>query len=103
MTATARLMSILQAPIISEKSNLLLEKNQTAVFKVLPDATKSEIKAAIEKVFNVDVVKVHTLNMKGKMTRRTIHGRGKRSDWKKAYVTIAAGQNFEFAPAEEAK
>lgn len=103
MIANARLMNILRAPIISEKSNLLLEKNNTAVFKVLPDANKGEIKEAVEKLFNVDVIAVRTLNMQGK-TRRTTHGVGKRSDWKKAYVTLAKGQTFDLAAqAEESK
>ena len=103
MIANARLMNILRAPIVSEKSNLLVEKNNTAVFKVLPNATKDEIKAAVEKLFNVKVVAVRTLNMHGKV-RRTAHGMGKRSDWKKAYVTLAKGETFNLtATAEETK
>ncbi len=95
MSREARLMNILRAPIISEKSNLVAENHNTAVFKVLPDARKDEIKQAVEKIFNVKVVSVHTMNIAGK-ARRSAHGMGRRSDWKKAYVTIAEGQELNF-------
>lgn len=90
----ARLMNILTAPVISEKSTGA-QANNTVVFKVLPDATKLEIKAAVEKIFNVKVASVHTANMPGK-SRRTVHGIGKRSDWKKAYVTLPEGTEIDF-------
>ncbi len=83
----ARLMNILRAPVLTEKSELL-RKSNTTVFKVLPDATKAEIKQAVETLFNVKVEKVHTCNVQGKK-RRSAHGIGVRSDWKKAYVTLA--------------
>lgn len=83
----ARLMNILRAPVVTEKSELV-RKNNTTVFKVLPDATKAEIKQAVETLFNVKVEKVHTCNVQGKK-RRSAHGIGVRSDWKKAYVTLA--------------
>ena len=96
----ARLMNILRAPVISEKSTAANEKD-TLVFKVLKDATKEEIKAAVEKIFNVQVVAVRTLNFQGKV-RRTARGFGKRSDWKKAYVTLPAGTSVDFESAVQA-
>ena len=96
----ARIYDILQAPVISEKSTAANEKD-TLVFKVLKDATKEEIKAAVEKIFNVQVVAVRTLNFQGKV-RRTARGFGKRSDWKKAYVTLPAGTSVEFESAVQA-
>ena len=96
----ARIYDILQAPVISEKSTAANEKD-TLVFKVLKDATKEEIKAAVEKIFNVQVVAVRTLNFQGKV-RRTARGFGKRSDWKKAYVTLPAGTSVDFESAMQA-
>ena len=96
----ARIYDILQAPVISEKSTAANEKD-TLVFKVLKDATKEEIKAAVEKIFNVQVVAVRTLNSQGKV-RRTARGFGKRSDWKKAYVTLPAGTSVDFESAVQA-
>ena len=96
----ARIYDILQAPVISEKSTAANEKD-TLVFKVLKDATKEEIKVAVEKIFNVQVVAVRTLNFQGKV-RRTARGFGKRSDWKKAYVTLPAGTSVDFESAVQA-
>lgn len=93
MISEARLMNILRAPVISEKSTAASEQN-VATFKVLPDATKEEIKAAVEKIFGVEVIGVRTTNYSGK-TRRTVHGIGKRNDWKKAYVTLPAGTQLD--------
>lgn len=90
----SRLMNILRAPVVSEKSNIEGEKNNCIVFKVLPDANKCEIKNAVEKIFDVKVASVRTLNVQGKK-RRSAHGFGVRSDWKKAYVTLAAGENID--------
>ncbi|MCR5535891.1 MAG: 50S ribosomal protein L23 [Succinivibrio sp.] len=87
MTNESRLMDILCAPIVSEKSNRLYEEDNVLVFRVLKDATKAEIKEASEKNLNVKVVDVHTINMQGKV-RRGRFGMGKRSDWKKAYVKV---------------
>ena len=89
----ARLMNILRAPVVTEKSQRALQAN-TQVFKVLPDATKTEIKQAVETLFNVKVAKVHTCNVMGKK-RRSAHGMGVRSAWKKAYVTFAADANID--------
>ena len=90
----SRLISILRAPVISEKANNCIEKLNTVVFKVLPDATKPEIKKAVQDLFGVEVSAVRTLNVKGK-ARRSIHGIGRRSNWKKAYVTLKEGQSID--------
>ncbi len=93
--AGARLHNIILGPIISEKASRLQERNQ-AVFKVLRDASKPEIKRAVEKLFSVKVLDVRTLNVKGKV--KGFGGRrGVRSDWKKAYVTLPEGSNIDLA------
>jgi large subunit ribosomal protein L23 len=94
-----RIYKIVLGPVISEKSAQLGEGSGQAVFKVLKDAKKSEIKTAIEKLFNVKVESVRVLNVKGK-TKRTRHGMGVRSDWKKAYVSLENGQDIDFTTAE---
>ncbi len=94
-----RLYKVLLAPVISEKAAMASESANQVVFKVAVNATKAEIKAAIEKLFDVSVVNVKTLKVKGK-TKRTRHGLGQRSDWKKAYVRLAEGQDIDFAVAE---
>ncbi|MGH1487263.1 MAG: 50S ribosomal protein L23 [Cellvibrionaceae bacterium] len=91
-----RLYKILLAPVVSEKAVGSAEVTNQVVFKVVKDADKSEIKAAVEKMFDVKVEDVRTLVMKGK-TKRTRFGIGKRSDWKKAYVKLAEGQDIDFA------
>lgn len=93
-----RIHQIILAPVISEKATRAAEKTNQAVFKVSPDAEKSEIKVAIEKLFNVNVLAVRTLNVKGK-TKRFGQRLGRRSDWKKAYVTLADGQQIDFVGA----
>ncbi len=94
-----RLYKVLLAPVISEKAAAASETANQVVFKVLVDATKLEVKAAVEKLFDVSVKEVKTLKVKGK-TKRTRHGLGQRSDWKKAYVRLADGQDIDFATAE---
>lgn len=91
-----RLMKVLVAPVISEKSTMVAEQQNQALFVVLPDATKTEVKAAVELLFNVQVKSVQILNLKGKKKR---FGRfmGKRDDVRKAYVTLAEGQEINFA------
>lgn len=89
-----RLMQIILAPVVSEKSNQLAEKRNQMVFKVLPDANKQEIKAAVELLFSVKVDSVTTTTTKGK-TKRFGRMIGKRSDVKKAYVSLAAGQELD--------
>jgi len=88
-----RLYKVLLGPVISEKA---AGSEDQVVFKVTTDAEKAEVKAAVEKLFDVKVEDVRTLNVKGK-TKRTRHGMGKRNDWKKAYVRLAAGQEIDFA------
>lgn len=96
----ARLMNILRAPVISEKSSAAQQDKNTLVFKVLKDATKDEIKAAVETLFNVKVEAVRTLNFQGKV-RRSARGFGKRSDWKKAYVTLPEGTQLDIEDASQ--
>ncbi len=93
--AGERLHKIILAPVVSEKSTRAAEKSNQAVFKVLRDARKPEIKLAVEKLFNVKVEAVRTLNVKGKSKRFGAFS-GVRSDWKKAYVTLAEGQEIDF-------
>tara|TARA_R110000787_G_scaffold187093_20_gene298967 strand:- start:3265 stop:3597 length:333 start_codon:yes stop_codon:yes gene_type:complete len=91
-----RLHRIIVAPIVSEKSTRVAEKSNEAVFKVIPDATKHEIKAAVESLFKVEVKNVNTLNVTGK-NKRFGQRMGRRSDWKKAYVSLAEGAEIDFA------
>ncbi|MCY4473452.1 MAG: 50S ribosomal protein L23 [Kistimonas sp.] len=90
-----RLLKVLLSPYISEKSALISELHNQYTFKVLPDANKLEVKKAVEHIFKVEVSSVTTINVKGK-TRRTARGMGKRSDWKKAYVTLSSGHFIDF-------
>ena len=85
---------IIRAPVITEKATLLSEKNQY-VLRVSLDATKPQIKAAIEGLFSVSVISVNTLVQKGK-TKRFKGRPGSRSDVKKAFVRLAAGQSIDF-------
>ena len=91
-----RLMKVLVAPIVSEKATAVAEKNNQVLFKVLQDATKPEIKAAVELMFKVQVESVQVSNVKGKEKR---FGRyvGRRRNWKKAYVCLKPGQEINFA------
>jgi len=91
-----RLLQVLRAPQISEKATMLAERANQAVFVVSPDATKPEIKAAVEMLFKVNVVGVSVSNLKGKQ-KRFGRGMGRRSDVRKAYVRIAEGQEINFA------
>ena len=94
-----RLYKVLVAPQISEKATWVAEKHGQYVFRVAPDATKPEIKAAVEALFEVKVKSVQTVNIKGK-TKRTARGMGKRNDIRKAYVRLVPGQDIDFADAE---
>ena len=91
-----RLATILMAPIISEKATSVAEKNNQVLFKVLRDATKPEIKAAVELLFKVEVESISTVVQKGKVKRfgRSI---GRRDHVKKAYVSLKAGQELNFS------
>jgi len=95
---TDRLMKVLLAPIVSEKSTMIAEKNEQVAFRVMQDATKAEIKAAVELLFKVQVESVQVLNIAGKAKR---FGRfeGRRRNVRKAYVSLAPGQEINFAEA----
>ncbi len=104
MTATKkypaeRLMNVVLAPVVSEKSTLVADKNRQYVFRVADSATKPEVKAAIELLFKTKVQSVTVSNVKGKAKR---FGRfsGRRRNWKKAYVRLVAGQEINFAATE---
>ena len=88
-----RLMQVLVAPIVSEKATMIAEKTNTVTFKVLQDATKFEIKAAVQLMFKVDVQAVAVLNIKGK-AKRFGKSVGRRDNLRKAYVTLKAGQEL---------
>ena len=88
-----RLMKVLLAPIVSEKSTLVAEKNEQVAFRVLQDATKPEIKAAVELLFKVQVESVQVLNTKGK-SKRFGRFQGRRRNVRKAYVSLAPGQEI---------
>jgi len=89
----------LREPHTSEKSTILADKLKHYAFKVSTDATKLDIKNAVEAIFNVKVEKVSTINVKGKSKR--FRGRpGKRSDWKKAYVALQAGFDLDVASVD---
>lgn len=90
-----RLMQILLAPLVSEKSTFVADKNEQVVFRVTTDATKPEIKAAVELLFKVQVESVQVAVVKGKVKR--FRGQiGRRRDWKKAYVSLKPGQEISF-------
>ena len=88
-----RLMQVLVAPIVSEKATMIADKTNTVTFKVLQDATKYEIKAAVQLMFKVDVKAVAVLNTKGK-TKRFGKSVGRRDNVRKAYVTLQPGQEL---------
>ena len=94
-----RLMNVVLAPVVSEKSTMVADKARQYVFRVADGATKHEIKAAVELMFKTKVDTVTVLNVKGKPRR---FGRilGRRRNWKKAYVRLAAGQEINFAATE---
>ncbi len=90
-----RLMQVLLAPQVSEKATYVADKNEQVVFRVVSDATKPEVKAAVELLFKVSVDSVQICNVKGKQKR---FGRfsGSRKGWKKAYVCLKPGQEINF-------
>ena len=91
-----RLMTVLLAPVISEKGTFIADKYEQVVFRVSQDATKPEVKAAVELMFKVGVESVQIANVKGKEKRFGAH-RGRRRNWKKAYVSLKPGQEINFA------
>ena len=94
-----RLMTVLLGPHVSEKSTIVGEKHNQIVFKVRRDANKTEIRSAVEMLFEVKVDSVQVVNVTGK-SKRFGRTKGKRSDWKKAYVTLAEGSDIDFLGAE---
>jgi len=94
-----RVFKVLLGPHITEKAAMAAGPATQVVFKVATDANKLEVKKAVEQLFEVKVDDVRLVNVKGK-TRRTKTGLGRRSDWKKAYIRLAEGQDIDFAVAE---
>lgn len=94
-----RLMNVVLAPVVSEKSTFVADKNRQYVFRVANRATKPEIKAAVELMFKTKVEDVTVLNVRGK-ERRFGRLSGRRRNWKKAYVRLAEGQEINFAATE---
>ena len=94
-----RVFKVLLGPHISEKATIIADENNQFVFKVSTDATKPEIKTAVEQLFEVKVKSVQTVNVKGK-TKRFGRTMGRRSDWKKAYVSLQDGYDIDFLGAE---
>ena len=90
-----RLMKIILAPVISEKSAMGADSHDQYTFRVLRDATKPEIKAAVELLFKVEVESVQVANVKGKV-KRFKGATGRRKGWKKAYVSLKPGQEINF-------
>jgi large subunit ribosomal protein L23 len=91
-----RLLQVLVAPQISEKATYIADKNEQVVFIVTPDATKPEVKAAVEMLFKVEVKSVQMANLKGKV-KRSGRNVGRRSDIRKAFVCLKPGQEINFA------
>ncbi|MGC1954997.1 MAG: 50S ribosomal protein L23 [Gammaproteobacteria bacterium] len=90
-----RLMQLLLAPHISEKGTRIADAHRQVAFKVMRSARKPEIRRAVERMFNVEVQRVHVINVKGK--RKSFAKRpGRRPDWKKAYVTLKPGHDIDF-------
>ena len=89
----AQLYNVIRAPRVSEKTVRMQEHNQYA-FEVASDATKADIKAAVEKLFDVKVASVNVVNVKGK-SKAFRYRNGRRGDWRKAYVTLAEGQSID--------
>ncbi len=102
MTAVAnqeRLLTILLGPHVSEKTTRVAEEANQVVFRVRRDSTKAEVRKAVEMLFEVDVKNVQVANCRGKLKRHA-STYGRRRDWKKAYVTLAEGQNIDFLGAD---
>jgi len=97
-----RLTQVVLAPVISEKSTYVADKHNQVIFRVASDATKPEIKAAVEFMFKVQVESVTVVNVRGK-EKRFGQFLGRRNHWKKAYVSLKPGQEINFADQAEAK
>ena len=94
-----QIMKVLIAPIVSEKSTRLADEHRQFVFKVVTDASKPDVRKAVELMFDVKVEAVQIANVRGK-TKRFGQSTGKRSDWKKAFVTLAEGHDINFMGAD---
>ena len=94
-----RIFQVLTGPHTSEKAATVADMNNQYVFKVAVDASKTEIKKSVEKLFKVKVSDVNTLRVKGKV-KRNKHGFSTKSTWKKAYVRLEQGQDIDFAVAD---
>ena len=94
-----QLMNVVLAPVVSEKSTMVADKNRQYVFRVADAATKPEIKAAVELLFKTKVDSVTVARVKGK-EKRFGRSLGRRNNWKKAYVRLAEGQEINFAVTE---
>lgn len=94
-----RIMKVLISPIVSEKSTRLADQHRQFVFKVVKDASKPEVRKAVELMFDVKVDAVQIANVSGKV-KRFGGAMGKRSDWKKAFVTLAEGHDINFTGAD---
>ena len=94
-----RVFQVLLGPHVSEKASIIADLNNQYVFKVAVDATKLEVKKAVEQLFKVKVDAVQTLKVKGKV-KRNKYGYSKRPSWKKAYVRLEQGQDIDFAVAD---
>ena len=90
----AKLYNVIRAPRVSETTARLQEVSNQYVFEVATDATKADIKVAVEKLFDVKVEAVNVVNVKGK-TKSFKFREGRRNDWRKAYVTLAEGQSID--------
>ena len=91
-----RLMTVLLAPVVSEKGTFIADKYEQVIFRVMQNATKPEVKAAVELMFKVEVESVQIANVKGKQ-KRFGKFNGRRRNWKKAYVSLMPGQEINFA------
>ncbi|WP_075432263.1 50S ribosomal protein L23 [Buchnera aphidicola] len=100
MIAEERLLSVLVSPHVSEKTSISVQKNNTVILKVLKNATKFEIKIAIEKLFQVSVKKVNSMLVKGKKKRKN-NKVVKGHNWKKAYIILKSGQDLNFLGHKE--
>lgn len=105
MSEAMNIWDVLKAPVVTEKSVLLKEAVETGdqpqvlTFKVANQATKEDIRRAVEEIFGVKVARIRTMNYEGKMKRQGRH-EGRRADWKKAYVTLKAGEpHVDYAEA----
>lgn len=90
-----RVFTVLREPHISEKVSILGDKFNQYAFKVSTDATKAEIREAVQSLFNVEVKKVTTANVKGKV-KKNARGVTRKKNWKKAYITVAEGQEIDY-------